>query len=543
MRKTNLWFVTCLFLMITGALVGQTREKIPYLDFNGETTQLMVDGAPWLMLGGELGNSSASDLGFMEKIWPDLQAMKLNTVLAPVYWELVEPEEGEFDFSSVDQLINQARKYDTKLVLLWFGSWKNSMSCYAPLWVKRDWKRFPRSITKEGKPLEILTPFSRNNLEADKKAFVKLMEFLKEKDSNQNTVIMVQVENEIGMIPQARDYHSEANKAFNQGVPQQIIDLLKEEKRGTQEHLSEMWKSNGKKVAGDWENVFGESLYTDELFMAWHFAKYAGEIAQAGKDVYPLPMYVNAALNSRGRKPGEYPSAGPLAHLIDVWKLGAPAIDVYALDIYDPGFNHWCNLYHLPNNPLFIPEIRNEPGNHARVFYAFGEHDAMGFSPFSIEDTPDPANAPLTKSYKVLHQLTPLLAEKQGEQSAGVWFNNERRDTSFVMGNYKFHFKHDYTLGWNPAANDGSEWPETGGLIISLGQDEFIVAGTGVVVTFESLDEESVAGIGEIDQIQKNEGEWIRKFRMNGDQSHQGRHLRIPVDEFDIQRIQLYEYK
>ena len=215
MRKTNLWFVTCLFLMITGALVGQTREKIPYLDFNGETTQLMVDGAPWLMLAGELGNSSASDLGFMEKIWPDLQAMKLNTVLAPVYWELVEPEEGEFDFSSVDQLINQARKYDTKLVLLWFGSWKNSMSCYAPLWVKRDWKRFPRSITKEGKPLEILTPFSRNNLEADKKAFVKLMEFLKEKDSNQNTVIMVQVENEIGMIPQARDYHSEANKAFN----------------------------------------------------------------------------------------------------------------------------------------------------------------------------------------------------------------------------------------------------------------------------------------------------------------------------------------
>ncbi|PRZ02128.1 beta-galactosidase-like protein [Marinilabilia salmonicolor] len=434
-----------LLLMAPSVMVAQ-KDKIPYLAFSGETTQLMVDDAPWLMLGGELGNSSASDPEFMAKIWPDLNAMKLNTVLAPVYWELVEPVEGEFDFSSVDQLINQARKYDTKLVLLWFGSWKNSMSCYAPLWVKKDWKRFPRSKTKEGKPLEILTPFSRNNLEADKEAFVKLMEFLKEKDSDQNTVIMVQVENEIGMIPQARDYHSEANKVFNQEVPQQIIGLLKEDSKETQDHLSEMWNSNGEKVAGDWEDVFGESLYADELFMAWHFAKYAGELAQAGKNVYPLPMYVNAALNSRGRKPGEYPSAGPLAHLIDVWKLGAPAIDVYALDIYDAGFNHWCNLYHLPNNPLFIPEIRNEPGNHARVFYAFGEHDALGFSPFSIEDTTDPANAPLTKSYDILHQLMPLLAEKQGEQTAGVWFNNERRDTSFVMGNYRFHFKHDYTL-------------------------------------------------------------------------------------------------
>lgn len=542
MKKKNLGFLVIMVLLSSTTLWSQ-NTKMPYLSSDGGTTQLMVNEKPWLILGGELGNSSASDLNFMSEIWPDLQAMKLNTILAPVYWELVELTEGDFDFSAVDKLIDQAREHDTKLVLLWFGSWKNSMSCYAPLWVKKDWKRFPRSKTKEGKPLEILTPFSRDNLEADKMAFVKLMEFLKEKDRDQNTVIMVQVENEIGMIPQARDYHTEANKAFEEDVPKQIIDLLKEDKQGTQEHLYQMWKSNGKKVAGDWEEVFGESLYTDELFMAWHFAKYAGEIAQAGKDVYPLPMYVNAALNSRGRKPGEYPSAGPLSHLIDVWKLGAPAIDVYALDIYDPGFNHWCNLYHLPNNPLFIPEIRNEPGNHARVFYAFGEHDAMGFSPFSVEDTTDPANAPLTKSYQVLHQLMPLLAEKQGEHSAGVRFNNERQDTSFVMGNYKFHFKHDYTLGWNPAANDGSEWPETGGLIISLGQDEFIVAGTGVVATFESLDKKSVAGIGEIDQIEKNEGEWIRKFRMNGDQSHQGRHLRIPVDEFDIQRIQLYEYK
>lgn len=543
MKKKNLGLLVFMVLLSSTTLLSQ-NTKMPYLSSDGGTTQLMVNEKPWLMLGGELGNSSASDLNFMSEIWPDLQAMKLNTVLAPVYWELVEPIEGDFDFSAVDKLIDQAREYDIKLVLLWFGSWKNSMSCYAPLWVKKDWKRFPRSITKEGKPLEILTPFSVENLDADKKAFVKFMEFLKEKDEQHHTVIMVQVENEIGMIPQARDYYPVANRAFEEEVPASVINLLQDENASVQPHFKEMWESNGKKEEGNWADVFGESLYTDELFMAWYFARYTGDIAEAGKEIYPLPMYVNAALNSRGRKPGEYPSAGPLAHLIDIWKLAAPAIDVYALDIYDPGFNHWCNLYHLPNNPLFIPEIRNEPGNHARVFYAFGEHDAIGFSPFSIEDTPNPSEAPLTKSYKVLHQLMPLLGEKQGKDAiAGVWFHHERRDTSFVMGNYRFHFKHDYTLGWNPAAKDGSVWPETGGLIISMGEDEFIVAGTGIVVTFESLDEKTEAGIGEIDQIEKNAGEWDRKFRMNGDQSHQGRHLRIPVDEFDIQRVKLYEYK
>jgi beta-galactosidase GanA len=117
---------------------------IPYLKKQGTATQLIVHEEPFLVLGGELGNSSASDPAYMETIWPKVVAFNMNTVLAPVYWELLEPEEGQFDFTLVDSLIHGARRYGVSLVLLWFGAWKNSMSCYAPLWVKRDLDRFPR---------------------------------------------------------------------------------------------------------------------------------------------------------------------------------------------------------------------------------------------------------------------------------------------------------------------------------------------------------------------------------------------------------------
>ena len=532
-------------VLLLSFVAGGQNITHPHLREKGASTQLIVDGRPWLMLGGELGNSSAAGASYMKEVWPRLEAMELNTVLAPVYWELIEPVEGEFDFSSVDRLIDRAREHDTKLVLLWFGSWKNSMSCYAPLWVKEDWERFPRSQSEEGVPQEILTPFSRANLEADKKAFTELMEFIREKDQEQHTVIMVQVENEIGMLPDARDYHPQANEAFNQQVPDELISFLKTHEEDLQDHLRSMWVENGKREQGTWEEVFGQGLYTDELFMAWHYAEYTEEIASAGKEVYPLPMYVNAALNSRGRQPGEYPSAGPLAHLIDIWNLQAPSLDLLAPDIYDEGFNHWCHMYHLPGNPLFIPEIRNEEGVHAKVFYALGEHDALGFSPFSIERTPNPENAPLTRSYRILHQLKSLIAKNQGtDKMVGFWFQDARRDTSFVMGDYRFHVSHDHTLGWTEAARSEAPWEETGGLIVQTGEDEFIVAGTGVVMTFETLGDDPLkAGIGRIDRIQKGSEGFQSVQRLNGDQSHQGRHLRIPFGNYDIQKIWLYRYQ
>lgn len=62
----------------------------------------------------------------------------------PVYWEQFQPEPGRFDYATLDTLLGQAREHRARLVLLWFGTWKNGSSHYMPLWMKRDPERYPR---------------------------------------------------------------------------------------------------------------------------------------------------------------------------------------------------------------------------------------------------------------------------------------------------------------------------------------------------------------------------------------------------------------
>lgn len=224
-----------LTLLICSTLLGQNKfvrdPIIPHLEKKDYTTQLIVDGKPFIVLGGELGNSSFTSLEYMTPIWQKLKTMNLNTVLVPVYWELIEPYEGKFDFALYDLLINEARKNDLKLILLWFGSWKNSMSSHAPAWVKKDQQRFPRVKDDKGRSHEILTPFSEENLKADLNAFKALMKHVKEIDGKNHTIIMIQPENEIGMLPTARDYHTMANKKFEEPVPNEFIEYLIKNKK------------------------------------------------------------------------------------------------------------------------------------------------------------------------------------------------------------------------------------------------------------------------------------------------------------------------
>ncbi|MDR0864888.1 MAG: DUF5597 domain-containing protein [Candidatus Symbiothrix sp.] len=531
------------------AIVGcssslQGQAHIPYLVKQGAATQLRVADKPFLMLGGELGNSTASALPELDTVFAKLQQMNLNTVLTPAYWELIEPEEGKFDFTSIDAAIHAARTHNLKIVFLWFGSWKNSMSCYAPAWVKENYKKYPRAVTESGKPLEIMSAFHRNNLEADKHAFVQFMKHLAATDNEQQTVIMVQVENEIGMLDSAREYTPEANKWFNAEAPGQLMDYLLKNKKSLRPQLLRQWGANGFKTQGNWTSIFGEGLETEEIFMAWHYGLYVQEIAQSGKQVYPLPMYLNAALNSRGRKAGQYPSAGPLAHLLDIWRVAAPAIDFLSPDIYDPGFEDWLAQYHVNGNPLFIPEIQLQEANAIRALYAFGAHDAMGFSPFSIEDVADPEKYPLTHSYRMLQQLSPLLTEIQGKgKTNGILLNGETKEKVISRGNYTFTFTHYSSLPWEKN-KDTASWSETGAILIQLSEKEFIVAGSGVVVTFDNIWKDgTVTGISSIDEIEWKDGKMIPLRRLNGDQDHQGRHLRIPVGEWNIQQVKLYDYK
>ncbi len=523
--------------------VSAHAQTLPHLEKKGTATQLMVHDRPFLILGGELGNSSASDLKYMADIWPKVRRMNMNTLLAPVYWELLEPKEGTFDFSLVDSLITEARKNGIKLVLLWFGSWKNSMSCYAPAWIKTNQSGFPRVKLKSGVSTEIMSPFYTENLEADIKAYRALMKHLAAFDMKENTVIMMQVENEIGMIPDARDYSAKANEEFNKPVPVELINYMVKHKNQLIPELSAHWKTNGFKTSGNWEDIFGKSLATDEIFMAWHFARYVEQITAAGKSEYNIPAYVNGALIRKGYQPGQYPSGGPLPHIFDVWRAGAPSVDFFAPDIYFPDFEEWCIKYHQTGNPLFIPEAKREPEAAMKAFYAIGAHDGMGFSPFSIEQT-DVNDDPIIKAYDILSQLTPEILENQGRGNmAGFVFDQKKKETGLELGGYMLHIRHVFTLNYSPKAQD-SIWQMTGGMIICTGEGKYIIAGSGIVVTFEPLQKDgSIAGILSVEQGTYENGIWKKVRRLNGDETHQGRHVRIFENNFEIQKVELYRYK
>lgn len=532
-----------LFLIAFLAIQFGFSQNIPHLQKTGNKTQLIVSQKPFLIRGGELGNSSATSMESMEQIWSKLTDMNLNTVLTPIYWELIEPQEGNFDFQLVDDLILRARKENLKLVFLWFGSWKNSMSSHAPEWVKLNQKKYPRVNDDKNKSHEILTPFSENNLQADINAFKKLMVHIKDFDQKEQTVIMIQVENEIGMLPTARDYHTLANAAFQKAVPDELIKYLEKNKQKLVPEFLEIWKKNGFKTKGNWEEVFGKGLHTDEIFMAWYFSKFTSAVAKAGKEVYPIPMFVNAALNAPEKKPGQYPSAGPLPHIMDVWKAAGNSIDFLAPDFYNPSFKQWNDLFTRQGDPLFIPEHRFDETARFKGLYAIGHYEAIGFSPFSIESVADAKKEPLGKIYDLVRQLTPVIEANKGQGKIdGVLLDKENNTQIIKMGNYEFTFKHDYTLNWSDGAK-AEVWPMSSAIIIEIGKDEFYISGSGIVVTFKPLKENVNAGILKTDQGKFENEKWKTIRHFNGDQTHQGRHLRISVGDYEIQKIKLYSYE
>lgn len=559
-------------LLISAALTVFAQKSS--LRTHGDAVQLMVDGKPFLVLGGELGNSSAACPQDIEANFAKLNRMGLNTVLVPAYWDLTEPVEGEFDFSLTDKVLEEARRNDLKVVFLWFGAWKNSMSCYAPLWFKKDVKKYPRAYTKEGKPLEIASAFSENVFQADCHAFKAWLGHVAEADKDHGTVIMVQIENEIGMLEDARDHSREAERHFRSQVPEGLMTFLDEHVDELHPYMKDKWSANGRKMKGTWTEIFGNDIYADEIFMAWHYAKYVERMAQAARGIYDVPLYVNAAMNSRGRKPGEYPSAGPLAHLKDIWHAAAPSIDFLSPDLYDNGFKDWVAQYDLDDNPLFIPETKHMQNNGVRAFYVFGEHDAIGISPFAIEDGSDQQGTPFVEGYEKLREIMPLIAEWQGKGAMwGLLFDQEDKERIIVDGDLTLTCRHNFTLPWDPRATDGSVWPEGGGIIIRLAEDEYVVAGNGIVVEFAKTSEKAQAevrkalgedgfaasgssdtselkkwkgtrcGLGSVDEVAVNEdGSFTYIRRLNGDQDHQGRHVRISVGDYKTLHVKLYEY-
>ena len=532
--------------------------SIPHLEKRGSATQLIVDGNPFLVLGGELHNSSSSSLAYMEPVWPRLTAMHLNTAVLPIAWETIEPQEGKFDYTVLDGLLKGARQNNLRLVLLWFGAWKNTYSSYVPAWVKTDTDRFPRVQTSDGRDTERLSPFSGTVREADAKAFANLMQHLRAVDGEKHTVLMMQVENEVGVIPQSRDHSAVANASFGALVPAALMSFLEAHRATLNPEFRAAWEDAGGKTAGTWQEVFGKSPLTDDLFMAWQYATYIEAITAAGKAQYSLPMYANAALIRPNYEPGQYNSGGPLPHSADVWHAGAPSLDFLSPDIYFNDFVNWAGQYTHADNPLFIPEAQGGAAGAANVLYAVGGLSAIGFSAFGIDDqgnapldlvgitspTEHPDNGALGSAYGVLTELTPLILERQqkGEVSAALIEGEAQRSARLSIGDYTANITR---AGGGPGAGAGSR---VGAMFLQTGPNEFWVVGSGDAQITFSTDKPGLplVGIESIDEEFARNGKWEARRRLNGDENSQGQALKLyPGDlaQGRIYRVRLYRYR
>jgi hypothetical protein len=540
----KLAIVFCSTLAFSSALAF--AADIPHLQKQGTATQLIVDGKPFLALAGELHNSSATSLEYMKPVWGRLAEAKLNTVLAGVSWNQIEPQEGKFDFSVLDGVIRGARSSNLRLVLLWFGSWKNALSSYPPDWVKKDYKRFSRIQVQDGKTIELLSTLSDANRDADAQAFAALMRHVKEVDSQQRTVLMIQVENEVNVIGDSRDRSPVANKAFAGPVPKELMDYLQKHKDTLIPEFGKVWEAAGFKASGTWEEVFGKGLATDEAFMAWNYSRYIGRVAAAGKAEYPLPMYVNAAVMGFARVGpiANAHSGGPLAQLGDIWRAGGPQIDILSPDIYgnDDFFTSTTASYARSGNPLLIPETGGGRDGVNRALYAFGRHGAMGFSPFGIDGSraPDPD---LTAGYDLIAQLAPVILAHQGSNAiSAVLLNQNNPSQKVQVGNYTLTVASPRPRAAAGAPAPQASVPSSAAILIAVGPDEYYVAGNGVTVSFApATPGPALAGLGTVEEGSFVNGRWVPGRQLAGDETGQGDY--VSLRSLGIQRVTLYRFE
>jgi len=547
----------------------QTENKdIPHLEKKGTATQFIVDGKPFIALCGELTNNAATSLEYMKPVWPTLKAGNLNSVIAGVSWAMVEPEEGKYNFDIVGAVINEARKNDLKLIFIWFASWKNGLSSYIPDWVKKDYERFPRVKINGGEPIELLSPLSEENRNADARAFANLMKYIKEVDSSQRTVIMIQVENEVGVLRDSRDRSAAANEAYKGPVPKELMSYIEKHRDNLVPELQEALKANGSKMSGTWEEVFGpgkpeglimpvrnlvppmtqqeqdEALvtypfYSDEVFMAWYYATYINYVVEAGKAEYQIPMFVNAWLKQREHSwPGTYPGGGPLPHVFDIWHAGAPSIDILAPDLYRPDFAYMAEQFTREGNPLFIPETGSGTQGAANLIYAVGHHDALGFSPFAIERRIQPDDE-LSQSYKMISQLMPLIGQYQGTDSMGaVLLTKDNPSADIEFGEQIFHAD----LRFDPNNLNSRNSDLGAAIFIMTAPDEYYIGGNGMSITFSQKNPEFKSGLATVEEGTFVDGKWIPGRRLAGDDTAQGNNLRFGSGYY-ILRVTMYSYK
>ena len=511
----------------------------PHLEERNGKKVLMVHDRPFIMLCGEAHNSNSSSVEYMEKVWDKAEALGMNSMVMPVTWELVEPEEGVFDFSGVQGLIEQARRRGKKIGFLWFGAWKNAQGYYAPEWVKTDLVRFKRAQVVKGKnfirnekfygtPYTTFSYLCEETKAADAKAFAKLMAFIKEFDGEENTVITVQVENETGLMGAARENSDEADALFAGPVPQDFADYMKAHTEAMTEDVKAAVEAGA--AAGSWTEVFGE--VAEEIFSAYYVSSYVNAVAEAGKKIYPLPMTANCWLNKPGEQPGDYPTGGPLARVMEVWHYCAPCIDILCPDIYVPFFTKVCEDMTKLGNPLYIPECATHSYAASRQLYCIGKHHAICYSPFGFEemgdpftntmmflfgaDTTDPAlqTPQKVEEYcalnRMLDSMKELIAEKYGTNDLQGSCIEEGPAASFDMGTFRINAIFESPIS---SRKDG------GCLVLKESEDTFYIIVHAAMLQYASNDPARQSlDVLALEEGQFVDGKWVRGRRFNGDE-------------------------
>jgi len=454
-----------------------------------------VNGKPFFPLGAQSCNSAGYDDRASETAFKAVKQLHGNTLEIPVYWNQIEPKEGVFDFTPVDALLASAHRYELKLILLWFATWKNGNMDYAPAWVKTNPKKYKRVVSSTGKQIWVLSSHCQANLETDKRAFTALCKHIKVKD-NDETVIGFQLQNEPGIMGSDRDYSPEAQAIYDSPVPAKLVAAMKKYGKGP---VYNMWRESGSKNSGTWSELFGWE--GGEYMTAWSIATYIDSIAEGGKAVLPLPMYINVWLMGNGwwPLPGEsYPSGGAVTKVLDIYKWFTPHVDMISPDAHigeTKQYEAVCAAYTRDDNPYYNPETGGAGNSHCwNMFRAIADFNCLGDFFFGVERimTPEgtvrPEDRNVVDSVRCTAAVIPLLLKYQGTGKVHAVIQEDLASSMLMdfegyTGLIEFGPRKAGYSGkdWkHPSAGGGPEMvnPNRGrGLVIQAGRDEFYLTG------------------------------------------------------------------